>query len=134
VILCTALHSEPISRFRNLIGLVEKTNGPNTRFPSTDNNTKHTHGVNTNMLYKHTTQKLCICDPQTQLNNFFTLVIVLWSGRSDSYDEKINIFERSNFMCILYAFYVNNFLCILCNPNVKSCVFKKNFLSIVYNR
>jgi hypothetical protein len=26
-----------------------------------------------NLLYKHTTQKLCICDPQTQLNNFFTL-------------------------------------------------------------
>jgi hypothetical protein len=26
-----------------------------------------------NMLYKHTTQKLYICDPQTQLNNFFTL-------------------------------------------------------------
>jgi hypothetical protein len=25
------------------------------------------------MLYKHTTQKLYICDPQTQLNNFFTL-------------------------------------------------------------
>jgi hypothetical protein len=23
------------------------------------------------MLYKHTTQKLYICDPQTQLNNFF---------------------------------------------------------------
>jgi hypothetical protein len=25
------------------------------------------------MLYKHTTQKLYICDPQMQLNNFFTL-------------------------------------------------------------
>jgi hypothetical protein len=25
------------------------------------------------MLYKHTTQKLYIRDPQTQLNNFFTL-------------------------------------------------------------
>jgi hypothetical protein len=26
------------------------------------------------MLYKHTTQKLYICDPQTQLNNFFTVL------------------------------------------------------------
>jgi hypothetical protein len=29
------------------------------------------------MLYKHTTQKPYICDPQTQLNNFFTLFVYL---------------------------------------------------------
>jgi hypothetical protein len=57
------------------------------------------------MLYKHTTQKLYICDPQTQLNNFLF------------YFRKGKVYM--------------NFICILCNPNVKSCVFK-NFLSIVY--
>jgi hypothetical protein len=124
------------------------------------------------MLYKHTTQKLYICDPQMQLNNFFTItkislhvsaptghlqviflkisyfivthpsslqvwgyllllnlyvynakeafryiifyiriiqnaynmMIVLWSGNSDSYDEKIIILERANLICILYEF------------------------------
>jgi hypothetical protein len=56
------------------------------------------------MLYKHTTQKPYICDTQTQLNKFYM-----------------------NFICILRK----NFICSLCNPNVKSCVFK-NFFSIVY--
>jgi hypothetical protein len=46
-------------------------------------------------------------------------VEVLWSGCSDSYDEKIIILERTNFICIL----CKNFVCILCNANVKCCVF-----------
>jgi hypothetical protein len=83
------------------------------------------------MLYKHTTQKLYICDPQTQLKqllysskNFTTCFgpygpssgdifedFLLYCDTSiidsDSYDEKIIILERANFICILYEFYMH---------------------------
>jgi hypothetical protein len=59
-------------------------------------------------------------------------VIVLWSGRNDSYNglKKIINLERENFVWILYAFYVKNVYAsyiILCK---KLCIL--NFLSMVY--
>jgi hypothetical protein len=51
-------------------------------------------------LYKHTTQKLYICDPQTQLNNFFTLPKI--SLRENHYFRKGKFYMY--FIWILYAF------------------------------
>jgi hypothetical protein len=33
-------------------------------------------------------------------------VMVLWGGRSVRYDEKIIILEGTNFICVLYEFYM----------------------------
>jgi hypothetical protein len=60
-------------------------------------------------------------------------VIVLWSGRSDSYDEKINILERANFICILYEFYVKIVYAFCVILMKKLCILKTS-LALRSNR
>jgi hypothetical protein len=54
------------------------------------------------MLYKHTTQKLYKCDPQTQLNNFFALPKNFttcfgpsWPSSGDIFEDFSEIFWKS---------------------------------------